>query len=58
VTPIGAQALRMSKVSMDAFTLMLEDFVGSPIVDRTGLTDEYRINIYFAGIAYSGESHQ
>jgi uncharacterized protein (TIGR03435 family) len=53
VTPIGAQALRMSRVSMDAFALMLEDFVGSPIVDRTGLTDEFRINIYFAGIEES-----
>ena len=51
--PIGAQAMRLSKVSMDAFTLLLEDFVGGPIVDRTGLTDEYRINIYFAGIEES-----
>lgn len=49
-TPVGANPLRVPRMSMDAFASTLQDFVREPIVDRTGLKDEYRITFYFSGI--------
>jgi uncharacterized protein (TIGR03435 family) len=55
-TPIGGQSLTFANISMDKFTLILRDFVrGQPIIDRTGLTDEYKISIHFGGIEESPE---